>query len=343
MRGLHGAEVLRQLGHPQQMVSVERFTRTDGPAAGAAVLLVRNPWGISMEVLLDRALDIGWADATGFPLAWKSPRGHVSSARQEPDGNGWAETFPGGLLATCGLRSTGMASTVDGVHYGLHGRVGGIPAEHVRYGVATDEDGQALVEISGEVVEGSLGSTPLVLTRRLTLRTDRPELRVEDTVTNAGYEVAGHMFRHHFNLGFPAVQAGSQVASSALAYATRDPGSLPGLPWTLPHESELGSDELAEKVVYCRPSGATVRTRITAPDGSWVEVENPAEQWPFLILWRDPRPGINVLGVEPSTSEDGGRAHAEESGTVVWLEPGEGVSYSSTVRAGCPRSPGPAS
>lgn len=310
------------------------MVRADGPAAGSAVLLVRNPGGISMEVLLDRAMDIGWADAPGFPLAWRSPCGHVDPARQEPDGDGWVQTFAGGLLTTCGLRSTGMPSTVDGVHHGLHGRVGSIAAENVRHGIVETADGETAVEIIGDVVEAALGSQSLVLTRRLLVLTDRPEIRVEDTVTNEGYDPTGHMFRHHFNLGYPAVQGGAVVDTTAVPVGLRDSGELPTLPWRLQDDSELRGAELDEKVVYCQPDGESVSTRVTAPDGRWIEISNPSASWPFLILWRNPRPGVNVLGVEPSMSRDGGRAQAEADGEVLWLEPGQSVSYSSTVRAG---------
>lgn len=331
-------DIRRQLGSPEQLVTVERHIRADGPAAGSGVLLVRNPAGISMEVLLDRALDIGWADAPGFPLAWRSARGHVSPDRHEPQGTGWVNTFAGGLLTTCGLRSTGMPSVVDGVHHGLHGRVGSIPAEGVRHRFVTTDDGERAVEITGDVVEASLGEPTLVLSRRLLVLTDRPEVRVEDTVTNDGYTATGHMFRHHFNLGYPAVRGGSVVQSTAVPVGLRDGGVPPTLPWRIPDERELAGDELDESVVYCSQEGGEVVTRVTAPDGRWTEIANPVDPWRFLILWRDPRPGVNVLGVEPSTSRDGGRAQAEADGEVQWLEPGQEVSYSSVVRAGNPQA-----
>lgn len=319
------------MGHPDQLVTVERLVRADGAAAGSSVLVVRNPAGISLEILLDRAMDIGWADALGFSLAWKSPRGNVSSSRHGEDG--WVDTFPGGLLTTCGLRSTGMPSTVDGEYFGLHGRISSVPAEQVTHAVVVGPGGDPLIEISGRVVEGDLGSTPLVLKRRIVLSTVRPEIRIDDVIVNEGYVATGHMYRHHFNLGFPAVQGGTVVESSAEPYALRDAGEVPVLPWTLRGEADLKTEELGEVVVYCRPASDTVTTRATAPDGRGIEIENSSGAWPYLVLWRDPRPGINVLGVEPSTSEDGGRASAEVAGDVRWLEPGQSVAYSSTVRA----------
>ncbi len=322
--------VRRLVGAPDQLVSVDRLVRDEGPGRGAPVLVVRNPGGISFEVLLDRALDLGWADAAGLPLAWRSARGPVASSRYEPHGSGWTRTFGGGLLTTCGLASTGAASTVDGTHHGLHGRVGHIPAENVRWGLI-DDDGVPAVEITGDVVEASLGGPSLRLWRRIVASTARPELRVEDVVTNDGFTPAGHMFRHHLNLGYPLVAPGTVVTATADPYAERDrPDAAPrALPWTL----DLADGPAPETVLYCRPhEGPTAYVCVTSPDGHVLEIEQDTDCWPLLVLWRDPTPGVNVLGVEPSTSRDGGRAQAERDGEVVVLAPGQSRTYRTAVR-----------
>lgn len=334
MGGAHAAPVLdvdaALLGSREQLVSVDRLVRDDGPGRGSPVLVVRNPRGISFEVLLDRALDLGWADAAGTPLAWRSARGPVSSARHEPAGFGWTRTFGGGLLSTCGLASTGMPSDVDGVHHGLHGRIGHIPAERVRWAFV-DDDGVPAVEVTGETVEAALGEPPLRLTRRIVASTRTPTLRVEDVVTNDGWAPAGHMFRHHLNLGYPLVRPGTVVTATADVVGVRDGdgGPAPRLPWRL---DVAGGAPAPETVLYCAPhAGPVATTTVTAPDGRCLHVEQETATWPLLVLWRDPTPGVNVLGVEPSTSRDGGRARAEADGEVVRLGPGESRRYTTTV------------
>lgn len=321
----------RLVGSPDQMVSVERLVRDEGPGRGAPVLVVRNPSGFSFEVLLDRAMDIGWADAAGAPLAWRSPRGPIASSHYEPVGDGWARTFGGGLLTTCGLASTGMSSTVDGVHFGLHGRVAHIAAENVRWALVAD-GGSTAIEVTGDIVETALGQPSLRLRRRLVASTQRPELRIEDVVSNDGYAVAGHMYRHHLNFGYPLVQPGATVSATADPFAARDGGTCAPrrLPWVL----DLAHDgDTTETVLYCRPwPGRTATVSVTGPDGLGVDVEQETDGWPLLVLWRDSRPGVNVLGVEPSMSRDGGRAEALLDGELRWLAPGESRRYATTVR-----------
>ena len=321
-----------RLGNAQQLWSVERLTRSEGPAAGAQVWLVRNPAGISFEVLLDRALDIGWADAAGMSLAWRSPRGNIASDRYEAVGNGWTRTFPGGLLTTCGLQSTGAPSTVDGVHYPLHGSIAHIPVEATSWNVV-EEQGRLVIEITGRSVEAALGHGCLSLERTIRACTRCPELEVLDVVTNEGFQTSGHMFRHHFNLGYPLVDQDAAITTNAQPFATRDGQAVPRFPWILDDLME-GRNPMGESVVYCRCDQAETTTRIQNPGGAWVEISHPSQTWPYLVLWRDPRPGVNVFGIEPSMSLDGGRAEAEQMGTITWLEPHQSVEYRSKISAG---------
>ncbi|MCU1431195.1 MAG: hypothetical protein JWP95_300 [Actinotalea sp.] len=322
----------RLVGAPDQLVSVTRAVLDEGPGRGSPVLTVRNPGGISFDVLLDRAMDLGWADAAGIPLAWRSPRGPVGSERYEPVGGGWVRTFGGGLLTTCGLSSTGAPSTVDGVHHPLHGRVGHIPAENVRWALV-DDDGALSVEVVGDVVEAALGTPTLTLRRRIVASVAEPVLRVEDSVRNTGCAPALHMFRHHLNLGAPVVVPGTVVTATVDAVGERDrpgPASIT-LPWTL----DVADGPQPERVVYCRPRpGEAAWVEVRSPEGHWVRVEQDASTWNQLVLWRDASAGVNVLGVEPSMSRDAGRAEAERAGEVIRLEAGEERTYRTVVRAG---------
>jgi hypothetical protein len=320
-------EGLRRLvGAPDQLVAVERLVHDEGPGRGTPVLVVHNPGGISFEVLLDRAMDLGWAHTAGMPLAWRSHRGTVASSRHEVPGRGWTRTFGGGLLSTCGLASTGMPSEVDGVDHGMHGRIGHIPAENVRCRLAA-EDGELSVEVVGDVVESALGHPTLALRRRIVAATTRPELCVEDTVINRSFEPARHMFRHHLNLGYPLIGPGTVVSAAAAVIGRRDAtdAPCPALPWVLNVAATAPADET---VLYCRPEpGPTCTTTVTAASGARLHVEQTTDAFPLLVLWRDPSPGVNVLGVEPSTSRDAGRAQAERDGEVVSLAPGESRAY----------------
>ncbi|SFN61607.1 DUF4432 family protein [Mycetocola miduiensis] len=318
-----GEDARRRVGSPTQLVRVDRAELTDGPGAGSPVLIVRNPRGVSFEVLLDRAMDIGWADALNMPLAWSTQRGRVASTRYEPAGANWTRTFGGGLITTCGLASTGMPSTVDGIEYGLHGRIGHTPAENVTWRFGADVSGP-LVEITGDVVEAALGAPTLRLTRIIRAWCDRPVIEVHDVVTNDGFVEAGHMYRHHINLGYPLIDAGSSLSTDAAAFALRGGGVADPLDTM---RLDVAEHVVDESVTYAR-SGPTGALTVTAPHrGVAFSIEWTAETFPLLVAWRDPSPGVNVLGIEPSTSRDDGRAEASQTGELITLAPGETRTY----------------
>jgi hypothetical protein len=56
-------------------------------------------------------------------------------------------------------------------------------------------------------------------------------------------------------------------------------------------------------------------------------IEQGADGWDQLVLWRHARAGVNVLGVEPSTARDFDRETAERAGAVILLEPGQARAH----------------
>lgn len=314
------------VGGPHQLVRIERAGLMDGPAAGSPILQVRNPAGISFEVTLDRGLDIGWADALGVPLAWAAPRGRMDARFFDPHGKGWATTFGGGLLTTCGLATTGAPSSQDGDEYGLHGRIGHTPAEQVGWDIHWDAP-EPVIVITGSVLETALGAPSLLLHRTITASCERPALRVDDVVTNVGYRPAGHMFRHHFNFGYPLISPRVTLETDTAPAGTR--GDRTPLP--LPERLGVVAPQPVEEVVWYGEANSGAAT-INSPDTALTALLTwTTDTFPLLIVWRDASPGVNVLALEPSTSRDEGRAQAHADGELIELLPGASRSYSSSL------------
>lgn len=321
---------LRYVASNDQLYRVEHVTLDQGTAKGVTGLEVHNPGGISFFVFCDRCLDIGWADALGLPLAWTSSRGYIASSRFDPEDSGWARTFPGGLLTTCGLESTGMPSYVNGRYFGLHDRIGHTPAENVAWRIMKTGSGERFIVIEGEAVQAELGQVPLRLHRIITASTIRPEIVILDQVQNMGFKPTLHMFRHHINLGYPIIQPGTIVTSEAKFVGMRGQSALPK-PMDFPLRMEI-EDNVPEKVYYCSPlSSNSCMTQVTTPEGVRMEITQSVSSWPWLILWRDASAGVNVLGIEPSTSRDEGRKQAELIGETICLKPHEIRRYRTSI------------
>lgn len=308
------------VGGPHQLARVLRCELTEGQAAGAPTLVVHNPGGVSFDVALDKALDIDWADALGVPLAWSSATGRVDARRYDHRGWGWGDTFGGGLLATCGLATTGAPSVVDGLAYGQHGRISHTPAEQVTWQIEPGE-----IRITGTAIEGTLGEPALRLSRTISASTHEAKLSIVDMVTNDGFSPAGHMFRHHLNFGHPLVSETSRLSMAVNPIGTRD-GDHPGPLSTDQFLFRVAEAPVPELVWYAESHDGHAELT-SAEAGIRLRLSWSADTFPKFVVWRNASPGVNVLGLEPSTSRDGGRGEAAESGELIMLQPGEGRTY----------------
>lgn len=322
------ADLLSRVGQMEQLAGIRLVEAGEGKARGCRLLDVWTGTGLRFQINADRSLDLSACEFQGLPLAWRSPAGDVHPAYYEPQGLGWIRSFAGGLLTTCGLDHFGSPSRDAGTEFGQHGRVSNLPAVQVNHRAGWNGDDYEL-EISGEVRQAALFAENLVLRRRISTALGSNHIRIEDVVTNDGFEPAPHMLLYHFNLGFPLVseQSGLRVQSEVEA---RDDEARPGLPaW---NRFQPPTPGYREQVFIHRP--------IADPNGmATVELRNPqiglGMRWtystanlPYLMEWKMMGAGAYVVGVEPANCNGlGGRAATRALGQLPVLEPGESRAY----------------
>jgi hypothetical protein len=194
----------------------------------------------------------------------------------------------------------------------------------------SDEPGSndVAIEITGDVVEACLGQPTLRLHRTITAYVNRPELVIEDVVMNDSAQTAGHMFRHHLNFGYPLIGPDTVIQTDAQIVGDRDnnPAAPSDMPWTL----DVSTTPTEEIVSYLQPPDDHANVTIESTTHR-VEVAFAKADFPWLVLWRDASPMVNVLGVEPSTSRDAGRAQASQDGELCLLTPGERRHYRTEI------------
>ena len=109
-------ELIRQgyIGNPAQLVTLRRVTVNEGKAKGTEIIEVQTAGGLALDILPDAGLDIGQCRYKGMNMSWMSKNGYDSPAAISPYETEFVNTFPGGLLYTCGLRSAGPANRDGG-------------------------------------------------------------------------------------------------------------------------------------------------------------------------------------------------------------------------------------
>ncbi len=323
-------ELLRRVGHMDQLAGIRLLELSDGKGRGCRVLDVWTGTGFRFQVNADRALDITSCDFKGVPLAWRSSAGDANPAFYEPHGLGWLRSFPGGLLTTCGLNQFGSPSQDNGVEFGLHGRISNLPATQMNYRTFWDGD-DYMLEISGEIRQSALFFENLVLRRRLTMKLGSSRLLIQDVVTNDGFDPSPHMLLYHFNLGFPLVSEHAQLHLQAESPQPRDADARAGLDgWDRFQPPTHGYRE--QVFIHC--------PRIGQDGNATVELTNPrmgigmrwkydATSLPYLMEWKMMGEGAYVVGIEPANCNGtGGRASTREKGKLPVIEPGESLQYS---------------
>jgi hypothetical protein len=299
-------ELAPLVGDARQFASVRRIVLDEGPGRGVSALLFSTGGGLDFMVLADRAMDIGTLHWRGVPFAWQAPVGFPAPGLINPEGDGGRGFNRGfsGLLMTCGLDH--VRQPRDGRP--LHGRLPGTPARLLACGEAWDRDEPVLFAV-GEAVQASYGGEALLLHRRIEAPIGGAEVRIFDEVENIGPEPTPQALLYHLNFGYPGVATGSRV-------------SLDGTPVWGPLSF---ADPEARPEVVCLPAGGGPEAECRVTGGAaTIKVAFGTEALPHLQLWRDLRPRVGVLAVEPVTSN---RHPDGSSGPETILASGEKRSF----------------
>lgn len=326
----------RYVGSMDQLAGIHATEAVDGRSRGSRMFEVRTGSGLTFRVLADRALDISACRFRGIPLTWASSAGEVHPAYYEAQGLGWLRSFQGGLFATCGLDHFGSPSADTGDEFGIHGRVGNLPAYEVSYQAGWADDEYAL-EITGKVRQTRLFGENLVLQRRITTRLGSNQIKIEDRVTNEGFNSQPHMILYHCNFGFPLIDEDARLHLDTKETNPRDADAEAGLDeWRSFQKPTSGYREQVFRHVPEADSAGRVKVTISNPKLDFdMRLTYSGETLPHLFQWKMMGQGAYVLGIEPANSSAiQGRAAARERDDLPHLEPGESRSYELNFEVG---------
>lgn len=347
---LHGkdldqAALSRATGDLASVGGVRSVLLEDGVERGIRVLEFRTGTGLAFDVLVDRAMDIGPAEHSGRSFGWRSATGFRHPGLHEyrdEDGLSWLRSFSG-LMVTAGLDHTLFTAEVDASSYhypprrtvwnGLHGRVGNIPARLTGYGEQWTDDG-CVLWAEGEVRQAAVFGENLRLVRRIEADLGGDEIRLVDTVRNAGFDRTPHMYLYHINLGWPLLDEGTRFeAPIARTLWASDSVAEQGVS----HLVMEGPREAFVEQVYehelTPDEDGRVRVRLVNDrTGTTFELEYDAAQFPAFFQWMHLREGAYAVGLEPGTHHVQGEQAARDDGSMTWLAPGESRTYETTFR-----------
>ncbi len=308
------------IGIPSQLCTLRRVTVNEGKAKGTEIIEVRTAGGLELDVLPDAGLDIGQCRYRGINMSWMSKNGYDSPAAISPYETEFVNTFPGGLLYTCGLRSAGPANRDNGEWHPLHGRYHSLAAEQVCAETAGDE-----IIIKGVIRETALFAHALEVKRRIRIPVFGASVTVEDTVTNLTPRDEEIMQIYHCNFGYPLLSEKARLnLPEERETIPRTEFAKTGLGRECQFDAPIDSEE--ERVFFQKMKREF-----------WARLENPelnvrmtiswsGDTLPILSQWRSMASGDYVLGLEPTNCYIMGRHDERENGTLPVLKAWDSIT-----------------
>lgn len=307
-------------------------TLEDGVERGMRVIEMRSGGGLDFDVTVDRSGDIGRLSCDGQTLSWHPATGLSSPWLANPegdDGQGFLRGF-GGFLNTCGLdhirqpeRECAEHANQEGLYskFPLHGKGTFQPATIRGSGLVDDVD-VPYVFCEIEFTQSMSFVSALRLRRRIELPVGSRTIRIRDVVRNIGSNPATHMLLYHFNLGFPLVAPGTQIAFGHDDCVWRSKEHDPLEPFSKPEKDALN------QISIFKHKEKTAKVDVKSPQSGYIlELEYPAAQLPYCQLLRMGAPGIYGIGIEPCTTGSRSRQEASDQGEMIILQPGEEKQY----------------
>jgi len=323
------SELRKRVGNTDQIAGVRTVQLDDGRERPGRAALIHTGSGLQLTVLLDRCLDIAAASYQGKAMGWRSTTGDVGPQYYEAEGIRWLRSYFGGLVTTCGLINVGApceGSELSGE--GLHGRIGNTPARDLRIVQEWDGDDYVL-SVTGTMRETAVFAENLTLTRTVSTRLGEKRFWIRDVLVNEGFKDTVYMLLYHCNIGWPALDAGSEMIAPSLSATPRDA------------EAEAGKENWAkmdppthgykEKVYYhdmkAAADGAVtvalVNNGFDRGDGFGVYLKYNKNELPRFVQWKQMGEQDYVIGFEPCNCGVEGRAVDEKQGRLNTLKAGE--------------------
>ena len=284
---------LKYVANIENLVGCDFFEYTDGNAKGVRCCKMFN--GVfEINVILDKAMNIGRATHCGENFSYVTKNGVVSPMLANTDAVPFLQSFDGGLLYTCGLSNIGAPK--DGQIQ--HGRISNSVAKNVHL-ERSGEFGE-IITLVGEIAETGLFTQNLLLTRRITMKLNDNNIEIEDVVKNRGFDSANYVLLYHFNLGYPLINENTTLKIEDCVVEGVNDISKTDLQNCFQMEKPtVGYEER----VYIHSVSKQQQNAVVNNGKKALTLSYDGEKLPYLVEWKSMAAQDYVLGVEPSTSK----------------------------------------
>jgi galactose mutarotase-like enzyme len=179
--------------------------------------------------------------------------------------------------------------------------------------------------VTGQVRHYRVFGANLMVRRTVRTALGANHLRIEDTVTNQGYDPAPLQMLYHCNFGYPVVSRDTELWVETERSEPRDDEAAAGFERHTRFEDPTPG--YAEQVFLHQPvadeSGFARAALINRALNFGGYVRFRLAELPNLVQWKMMGQGTYVVGLEPANCGVNGRAEDRAAGTLRYLGAGE--------------------
>jgi hypothetical protein len=316
--------------------SVTKRTLRGGRRDGVDLIRLDNG-AFSVDIVPTRGMGLRQGNYRGNRVGWTSA---VTDGPVNPKfvnlmnwgGLGWLEGYDE-MLVRCGLENIGSPyqETVDApdgskrdVLYGLHGKIGNIPAHHVsvHFDPTTNE-----IAVEGQVDESKPFAAQIRLSTKLTTTPGSNKITVRDEYINLRESPSEMQVLYHWNFGTPYLEDGAKVVAPFKTILPRDARAQEDLDTFDVYRGPQAG--YAEQVYFFElqgeaKDGRTIAMLRNRAGDKAVVLRFSIAQLPAFTVWKNTA-GLKegyVTGLEPSTSYPNARPFEKARNRIVTLPPG---------------------
>ena len=318
------SERYRYLGNTDQLYSVDKITYEEGKRRGCQVFDVKNGGGLNFKVNIDNALDIAEVSYKGIPISYLSKNGFNSPYNYIPVETNFQSTFPGGMLYTCGLMTTGPACYDRGKFQPIHGKINAIPADRVS---STINDEKEIV-INGRIKETQLCGHSLELLRTIKCNVGENKIVLTDVLTNKCETDEKFNIIYHMNFGFPFICEDTKlVVPENTVITPRDAEAEKGVGSELEFSKPI--DNYLEQVFFHDVPAENGMSSVCLENkklGVGVKVSWSKDTLPRAAEWKNMRSSEYVVAIEPTNGFIKGRYEEKKNQSIQTIKAFESIT-----------------
>lgn len=328
---MKNSDWVSKVSHHSQLGGVELCTLNNGQKDGVRTAVITNALGLSMQVIIDRAFDIGGCSYKGANLSWISHKGISAPQPFSNKGTDWLKTFGGGFLTTCGLTHVGPPEEGQDHNRGLHGEISNLKGELLQIQQPDLINQDYSIKIVGRVLQSTVFGPHVEMIRTIEGNLFQNDIIITDVITNIGNEDCPHMLLYHMNFGYPLINSNTvlywngQVKEGSGKYEKLGKQCVVKCP--PPTDDHYGSKE---DVLFINPSDIDGISHFGIVNNKLplsLKVSFSNQDLPWLINWQHWGKNEYVTALEPATNPPIGQNEARKNGELKILAPGNRLTY----------------